>query len=423
MFASSLTKHRATLDLRLCSIKDLRGNEGGDAALARGATDILTTFEIHTPKKPVVIQAASFAQKQEWVKDIKRFISESIKGDGERKPLNRTNSDLAAVNHAEMAALLAQSDSMSQKPRTSSKSSEDGSNSSKSLTFNPLRKEIPEVWRSRGVVTRSVKELPADIELHEDTEEESENSGADSNPTNVQSMQSTTNLGESAPNRNVPVSQPPLPIATNVAPESSLTPNTSTDATQSSKPTTEENASESLCGRCNGPILDRKLRAINKLWHADCFSCFYCQTPLSSGQQFFAHANLPYCQQHYRELFCPRCISCKEPIDGPALAALGQKWHPSCFVCAHCQQPFESGVFFKHDGRPYCEAHHKELFCDRCASCGDFITGKKVMALGMSYHPEHLVCAVCACSFQDNVIYVREGQPVCETHALVDAFE
>lgn len=37
------------------------------------------------------------------------------------------------------------------------------------------------------------------------------------------------------------------------------------------------------------------------------------------------------------------------------LNAIGKQWHPDCFVCANCRQPFGNSHFYLEDGLPYCE--------------------------------------------------------------------
>jgi hypothetical protein len=66
--------------------------------------------------------------------------------------------------------------------------------------------------------------------------------------------------------------------------------------------------------------------------------------------------------------FCCVCCCClffSSPLlfcSGKALtrqvvAALDRKWHSACFVCEECKKPFEGGLFFKVDGKPFCSEH------------------------------------------------------------------
>jgi len=43
-----------------------------------------------------------------------------------------------------------------------------------------------------------------------------------------------------------------------------------------------------------------------------------------------------YCHLDYHEKFSPRCKSCKTPIEGEVIVALGAEWHVGHFFCAEC---------------------------------------------------------------------------------------
>jgi hypothetical protein len=47
----------------------------------------------------------------------------------------------------------------------------------------------------------------------------------------------------------------------------------------------------------------------------------------------------------------------------------GRVWHPEHFCCAHCHTPFAGSEFFEKDGLPYCEEHFKQLFGRPCSKC------------------------------------------------------
>ena len=72
------------------------------------------------------------------------------------------------------------------------------------------------------------------------------------------------------------------------------------------------------------------------------------------------------------------CAACKQPILGPQLTALGQIYHPQCFVCVACHQPFPAGSFCpKGDPpEPYHQSCAEQLFCDRCCLCDSILRGQ-----------------------------------------------
>lgn len=63
------------------------------------------------------------------------------------------------------------------------------------------------------------------------------------------------------------------------------------------------------------------------------------------------------------------CFSCREPICGQVITALGCLWHPNHFVCFYCNKSIGTNLFYEKDNRPYCEDDYLRLFSPKCASC------------------------------------------------------
>lgn len=167
------------------------------------------------------------------------------------------------------------------------------------------------------------------------------------------------------------------------------------------------------CAYCNGTIKDRCVNALNKTWHFDHFFCSQCGKNLSNGR-FLEKDGKAYCEEDYFNMFAPRCGACDKPIMADCLNALGRQWHPQCFVCMECHQPF-SGTFFDHEGKPYCETHFNQQKGSLCASCQKPIVGRCVVALQKRYHPEHFVCAFCTKQLAKGTFKDNEGKPYCTT--------
>ena len=81
------------------------------------------------------------------------------------------------------------------------------------------------------------------------------------------------------------------------------------------------------------------------------------------GPGFYQHEGLPYCEPHYlHKLGVPLCGGCNEAIKtGPAINALGKKWHPEHFVCSFCMTPLSSG-YQESDGKPFCQTCYGNMF-------------------------------------------------------------
>lgn len=67
--------------------------------------------------------------------------------------------------------------------------------------------------------------------------------------------------------------------------------------------------------------------------------------------------------------FCPLCSG--EPLARQVVSALDRKWHPGCFVCQECKKPFDGGLFFKVDGKPFCSEHALDVDEDDCEYSGE----------------------------------------------------
>ena len=136
------------------------------------------------------------------------------------------------------------------------------------------------------------------------------------------------------------------------------------------------------CASCHNPILSEGLKALDKFWHAQCFTCSTCGKQLAGAgaerTKFFAETDhngeqALFCEEDYNKLFRPRCKGCGKPIlDSRALNALGGIWHRECLVCDHCNKPLASAgsggskhSFFQHNGGIYCEKDYLELFASK----------------------------------------------------------
>eukprot|EP01132_Coremiostelium_polycephalum_P004151 gene4151-5192_t len=173
--------------------------------------------------------------------------------------------------------------------------------------------------------------------------------------------------------------------------------------------------SRGTCGGCRKPIFGETIQAMGKFFHPEHFTCHNCQTPLGT-RNFYEQEGIPHCEKCYQELFCARCAHCDDPITDRCINALGKKWHINHFVCTQCLKPFEGGVFFERDGRPYCEADFFSTFAARCGGCNQPIRGECINALGTQWHPEHFVCQYCQKSFSGGTFYEFGGKPYCDIH-------
>ncbi|XP_005179158.1 leupaxin isoform X1 [Musca domestica] len=168
------------------------------------------------------------------------------------------------------------------------------------------------------------------------------------------------------------------------------------------------------CAYCNGAILDKCVTALDKTWHTEHFFCAQC------GQQFgedgfHERDGKPYCRNDYFDMFAPKCNGCNRAIMENYISALNSQWHPDCFVCRDCRQPFQGGSFFDHEGLPYCETHYHAKRGSLCAGCSKPITGRCITAMFKKFHPEHFVCAFCLKQLNKGTFKEQKDKPYCHT--------
>ncbi|XP_060800471.1 paxillin isoform X2 [Amyelois transitella] len=168
------------------------------------------------------------------------------------------------------------------------------------------------------------------------------------------------------------------------------------------------------CAYCNGPILDKCVTALEKTWHTEHFFCAQC------GQQFgedgfHERDGKPYCRADYFDMFAPKCGGCNKPIMENYISALNTQWHPDCFVCKECREPFHGGSFFEHEGQPYCETHYHGKRGSLCAGCHKPIAGRCITAMFRKFHPEHFVCAFCLRQLNKGTFKEQNDKPYCHT--------
>ncbi|XP_050310815.1 leupaxin isoform X2 [Anthonomus grandis grandis] len=166
------------------------------------------------------------------------------------------------------------------------------------------------------------------------------------------------------------------------------------------------------CAYCNGPILDKCVTALEKTWHMDHFFCAQCGKQFGEDG-FHEREGKPYCRDDYFDMFAPKCGACNRAIMENYISALNSQWHPDCFVCRDCRQPFIGGSFFDHEGQPYCETHYHLKRGSLCAGCHKPISGRCVTAMFRKFHPEHFVCAFCLKQLNKGTFKEQNDKPYC----------
>ncbi|XP_039997223.1 actin-binding LIM protein 2 isoform X17 [Xiphias gladius] len=183
------------------------------------------------------------------------------------------------------------------------------------------------------------------------------------------------------------------------------------------------------CQNCGKPCKGEALRVQNKHFHIKCFVCKVCGCELAQGG-FFVRQGEYICTLDYQRLYGTRCFSCQDFIEGEVVSALGKTYHPRCFVCASCKQPFPAGDRVTFNGKEcICQNCTQPLPANspapiqavhNCCGCGkEFKNEQSLVALDKHWHLGCFKCKVC--NKMLNAEYIsKDGIPYCEMdyHAM-----
>ncbi|XP_034532927.1 actin-binding LIM protein 2 isoform X2 [Notolabrus celidotus] len=183
------------------------------------------------------------------------------------------------------------------------------------------------------------------------------------------------------------------------------------------------------CQNCGKPCKGEALRVQNKHFHIKCFVCKVCGVELAQGG-FFVRQGEYICTLDYQRMYGTRCFSCQDFIEGEVVSALGKTYHPRCFVCASCKQPFPAGDRVTFNGKEcICQQCTQPLPANspapiqavhNCCGCGkEFKNEQSLVALDKHWHLGCFKCKVCNKVL--NAEYIsKDGIPYCEMdyHAM-----
>ena len=97
------------------------------------------------------------------------------------------------------------------------------------------------------------------------------------------------------------------------------------------------------CSLCAKVITGKHLKAGEKTFHTECYSCQFCQKIVS--QDFFLIKKRPACDACWKKQ-APACFVCEKPVVGKRFSAGGKyTFHPECYQCNHCQKAITQGSF------------------------------------------------------------------------------
>ncbi|XP_055073321.2 filamin-binding LIM protein 1 isoform X1 [Misgurnus anguillicaudatus] len=181
-----------------------------------------------------------------------------------------------------------------------------------------------------------------------------------------------------------------------------------------------------VCGFCRKPVLlsEPAIDALNRSYHAACFQCRQCHTPLAA-KLYYNKSGIPLCEDCYQASLEP-CWACGDVIKDHVIRALERAYHPPCFVCTTCRQPIGEQRFAQGEvGEVYCLQDYYRKYAPQCSVCGELIIPREdgtdsytVECLGHSYHEDCYRCEVCNVLLSpepnENGCYPLDGQILCK---------
>jgi len=143
--------------------------------------------------------------------------------------------------------------------------------------------------------------------------------------------------------------------------------------------------------------------------------CEQCGTPLPSAAKFCSSCgavtvpiNSPR-QKSDEET----CAGCKKSVSS-GVRAMEKLWHKECFICKNCKKSLLEGTFVPDkNGNPTCGDCYDNEFGQRCFKCNNLITGVFVNIDSHDYHKECFVCNSCGSTFEGGY-FMKNGNALCK---------
>ncbi|XP_062892743.1 paxillin-like [Mobula hypostoma] len=170
-----------------------------------------------------------------------------------------------------------------------------------------------------------------------------------------------------------------------------------------------------ICCSCKKPIVGKIVTAMGLTWHPEHFVCAHCEEEIGQNG-FYERDGRAYCNRDYHKLFSPQCAYCRGPILDKILTALDKTWHPEHFFCANCGDIFGADGYHEKDGKAYCRKDYFNMFAPKCGCCERPVLDNYLSAMNSVWHAECFVCRDCLTPFTNACFFEIGGMPYCELH-------
>uniref|UniRef100_A0AAV1T5J0 Uncharacterized protein n=1 Tax=Peronospora matthiolae TaxID=2874970 RepID=A0AAV1T5J0_9STRA len=108
-----------------------------------------------------------------------------------------------------------------------------------------------------------------------------------------------------------------------------------------------------LCGGCGLVLEGEAVGALNQYFHYECFKCNQCSGVIAEDDGYAEKDNQTFHQACYQTRFSKKCHRCSKILKGKVVKALNHLYHPDCFVCFQCSASL-SESFFEHESEAVC---------------------------------------------------------------------
>lgn len=92
--------------------------------------------------------------------------------------------------------------------------------------------------------------------------------------------------------------------------------------------------------------------------------CQKCGEGVGGSRKFVERDGVILCEFDWKKMYLPTCRKCDKLIETKMVSAddgqLKGKWHASCFTCTRCDEGFDGGDFYVHNGKPWCQYHYAQ---------------------------------------------------------------
>jgi len=97
--------------------------------------------------------------------------------------------------------------------------------------------------------------------------------------------------------------------------------------------------------------MDLIRKAFNHSWHPECFKCIECKEPFGPKATYLPRGENAICEACFEKI-ASTCPECSEKVTSNGVQAFNKTWHAKCFVCNNCKKFLEGGRFKESPLRP-----------------------------------------------------------------------